>query len=187
MATHSSILAWRIPIDRGAWRATAHRVTKSQIQLNDEACHVHIYIYICVYRYINMHIHTHVHYVHKLLTILKYTASYTESLFHSSLDFSPFSVYTPKMFLLPGLPWWFSGWDSVSPMQGNWVQFLAWELDSTCCNYRSHMPQPWLKILCAITKTQCRQRNKLINTWNNRLVPNHERSTSRLYIVTLLI
>ena len=23
MATHSSILAWRIPMDRGAWRATA--------------------------------------------------------------------------------------------------------------------------------------------------------------------
>ena len=22
MATHSSILAWRIPVDRGAWRAT---------------------------------------------------------------------------------------------------------------------------------------------------------------------
>ena len=30
MATHSSILAWRIPMDRGAWQATAHRVTKSQ-------------------------------------------------------------------------------------------------------------------------------------------------------------
>ena len=30
MATHSSILAWRIPMDRGAWRATVHRVTKSQ-------------------------------------------------------------------------------------------------------------------------------------------------------------
>ena len=29
MATHSSILAWRIPVDRGAWRATVHRVTKS--------------------------------------------------------------------------------------------------------------------------------------------------------------
>ena len=54
MATHSSILAWRIPIDRGAWRATAHRVTKSQIQLNDEACHVHIYIYICIH---HMHIY----------------------------------------------------------------------------------------------------------------------------------
>ena len=31
MATHSSILAWRIPMDRGAWRATVHWVTKSQI------------------------------------------------------------------------------------------------------------------------------------------------------------
>ena len=30
MATHSSILAWRIPMDRGAWWATVHRVAKSQ-------------------------------------------------------------------------------------------------------------------------------------------------------------
>ena len=30
MATHSSILAWTIPIGRGAWQATVHRVTKSQ-------------------------------------------------------------------------------------------------------------------------------------------------------------
>jgi len=30
MATHSSILVWRIPVDRGAWRATVHRVAKSQ-------------------------------------------------------------------------------------------------------------------------------------------------------------
>ena len=30
MATHSSILAWRILMDRGAWRAIAHRVAKSQ-------------------------------------------------------------------------------------------------------------------------------------------------------------
>ena len=35
MATHSSILAWRIPMDRGAWWATAHGVPKSQIGLND--------------------------------------------------------------------------------------------------------------------------------------------------------
>ena len=28
MVTHSSILAWRIPIDRGAWWATVHRVTE---------------------------------------------------------------------------------------------------------------------------------------------------------------
>ena len=30
MAAHSSILAWRIPMDRGAWQATIHRVAKSQ-------------------------------------------------------------------------------------------------------------------------------------------------------------
>ena len=28
MATHSSILAWRIPTDRGAWRATVHQNRK---------------------------------------------------------------------------------------------------------------------------------------------------------------
>ena len=29
MATHSSILAWRIPMDRGAWWAIVHGVSKS--------------------------------------------------------------------------------------------------------------------------------------------------------------
>ena len=33
MATHSSILAWRISMDRGAWWATVHGVTKGQKQL----------------------------------------------------------------------------------------------------------------------------------------------------------
>ena len=31
MAVHSSILAWRKPMDRGAWWATVHVVAKSQI------------------------------------------------------------------------------------------------------------------------------------------------------------
>ena len=35
MTTHSSILAWRIPIDRGAWWATVHGVTESQTRLSD--------------------------------------------------------------------------------------------------------------------------------------------------------
>ena len=30
MTTHSSVLAWRIPMDRGAWQAIVHGVTKSQ-------------------------------------------------------------------------------------------------------------------------------------------------------------
>ena len=33
MATHSSILAWRLPVDRGAWRAAAGGVTQSQARL----------------------------------------------------------------------------------------------------------------------------------------------------------
>ena len=35
METHSSILAWRIPMDRGAWWATVHGVTRSWTQLSD--------------------------------------------------------------------------------------------------------------------------------------------------------
>ena len=34
-AAHSSILAWRIPIDSGAWQATVHRVAKSRTRLSD--------------------------------------------------------------------------------------------------------------------------------------------------------
>jgi len=34
MATHSGILAWRIPTDRGAWWATVSVVAKSQTRLS---------------------------------------------------------------------------------------------------------------------------------------------------------
>ena len=34
-ATHSTILAWRIPMDRGDWHATVHAVAKSQTRLSD--------------------------------------------------------------------------------------------------------------------------------------------------------
>ena len=35
MASHFTILAWRIPMDQGVWRATVHGVAKSQTQLSD--------------------------------------------------------------------------------------------------------------------------------------------------------
>ena len=35
IATHSSILAWIIPMDRGMWRATVHEVTNSQTQMSN--------------------------------------------------------------------------------------------------------------------------------------------------------
>ena len=35
LATHSNVLAWRIPMDRGAWWATVHGGAKSWTQLSD--------------------------------------------------------------------------------------------------------------------------------------------------------
>ena len=41
MATHSSILAWRIPWTEGAWWTTVHGVTKSRTQLKPFSMRVH--------------------------------------------------------------------------------------------------------------------------------------------------
>ena len=35
MTTHSSILAWRIPMDKGSWQATVHGGGNSLTQLSD--------------------------------------------------------------------------------------------------------------------------------------------------------
>ena len=46
----------------------------------------------------------------------------------------------------------------------------------------------WQYLDLALEKSVCRSGSNSQNlAWNNRLVPNWERSTSRLYIVTLLI
>ena len=42
MATHSSTLAWRIPMDRGTWWATVHGFTKSQTRLKRLSTQVHV-------------------------------------------------------------------------------------------------------------------------------------------------
>ena len=41
MATHSSFFAWRSTMDREAWRAIVHRVTKSQTWLKQLSTHAH--------------------------------------------------------------------------------------------------------------------------------------------------
>ena len=43
MATHSSILAWRIPMDRGVWPAMVHGVAKSQTRQRIGDLYVSIY------------------------------------------------------------------------------------------------------------------------------------------------
>ena len=42
MATHSNILAWRIAMDSGAWRATVLRVAKSPTGLSNKHAQAHV-------------------------------------------------------------------------------------------------------------------------------------------------
>ena len=49
MATHSSILAWRILMDRGGWWSVVHGIVESDMIEATE------------HRHINTHTHTHTH------------------------------------------------------------------------------------------------------------------------------
>ena len=40
METHSSILAWRIPLDRSTWWATVHRVVAKKSQTRLKQLHI---------------------------------------------------------------------------------------------------------------------------------------------------
>ena len=43
MATHFSILVWRIPMDRGAWQATVHKELDTQeLDTTEQLTHTHM-------------------------------------------------------------------------------------------------------------------------------------------------
>ena len=48
MASLSSVLAWRIPMDRGAWQTTVHGVTKNQTWLSDWTCMLNVICFIFI-------------------------------------------------------------------------------------------------------------------------------------------
>ena len=54
MATNSSVLAWRIPMDRGAWQAAVHDVAKSWTQLTKHTTQQANTIQMCVFSTSNM-------------------------------------------------------------------------------------------------------------------------------------
>ena len=95
-----------------------------------------------------------------------------------------------------------SPWDSLIKM--NRKKFIRIHILTICYAALLPMPKPltvWITINCGkfwkrweyqttwpASWETCMQVRKQQNwTWNNRLVPNRGRSTSRLYIVTLLI
>ena len=56
MATHSSILSWKIPMNREAWQATAHRVAKRWIglkQFSMQAQQLFTQFLHCTYNYLH--------------------------------------------------------------------------------------------------------------------------------------
>ena len=61
MATHSSILAWRIPMDRGDWHAIAQGVAKSRTRLSDFSTSTYVLTYILTHMYTDTHTQTHMH------------------------------------------------------------------------------------------------------------------------------
>ena len=76
MATHSSILAWKNPMDRGAWQAAVHGVTKSWTGLSnwshththtvDLQCYVSFFCTAKWLSYTYIHRHTYMYFFHNL-------------------------------------------------------------------------------------------------------------------------
>ena len=96
MATHSSILAWRISIDRGVWQATLYKVSQSQTQLKWLSMHVSVCVSlslcVCVSLFISQtHIGTH--------TVALSVAQLCPTLCNS-MDFSTSKSFTISQSLL---------------------------------------------------------------------------------------
>ena len=89
MTTHSSILAWRTPMDRGAWWATiVHGVTKSRTLLTK---HSRVYICQCYFHNLFDSLHPLTHpQVHSLHPHLH---SFPENRFISSIFLESLSIY----------------------------------------------------------------------------------------------
>ena len=68
VTTHPSILAWRIPMDRGARWAMVHGVAKSWTQLKRAytCAHTHTYTHACTH--VHVHTHTHVAFLEQLVS-----------------------------------------------------------------------------------------------------------------------
>ena len=127
MATHSCILAWRIPTDRGAWQATVHGVAKSLTQLSYWAC-------------------THSYIILTSLTIFKCTIQWNCAMqwyqAHSKCYVTIITAHLQKFFIIPNrnsipnntsLPLTFQASlvaqtvKNLPAIWETWVWYLGWE------------------------------------------------------------
>ena len=57
MATYSSILAWRIPMDRGAWWATVHGSQRDTTEQLTTTQHIPVYVHTHTQIFIHKYLH----------------------------------------------------------------------------------------------------------------------------------
>ena len=84
MATHSSVSTWSSPMDRGAWRATVHWVTKGQTQLKWLST---AYLYSLMKNNSHTMLFSHLKYI--IQQFLVYSHSCTESVLEHFITPSP--------------------------------------------------------------------------------------------------
>ena len=116
MATHSSILAWRIPIGRGTWyMATVHGIAKSRSPLS------------------NFHTLTRIDIASSTLAV---SSVISNPLLNSA---SEFKILVLSLFFPPA-PSGF--WDLSSPYQSPW----QWKLCVLTAGYLGNFPKFWFLI-----------------------------------------
>ena len=95
MATHSSILAWKITMDRGAWRATVHGITESDTTERLSTQYIPIFWYVEQWLYTKL---TQPHGVGTLVLSFPHTWLFFPLLYHCPSLF-PALVYLESQIL----------------------------------------------------------------------------------------
>ena len=143
---YSQLVACRRNVNRGAWRAGLHRVTRSQTQvkqLSIHACRRNMNSYLLDTWMILPEILNPRKQQETLLPLLPSFSQLRSWWMEFHSDGTNEEVlmkrFLPEAWLglrQPGwrLLWYSSGWDSVPPVQGAWVRSLIRELGPTCCN-----------------------------------------------------
>ena len=94
MATLSSIFAWRIPMDRGAWWATVHGV--AELDMTEQLSTAHEIISIPFMNLIDRYLKFYIYFLHlrlrRISAIAKKEKKFEKPKFNSALSFYRFGI-----------------------------------------------------------------------------------------------